>query len=479
MLLAPTDKPFDYRQPPRLSLGLAALLLVLFAWLCPIDYERQLFLDDFYQHHLLKVEWPLYPTHLMQSQQSAKLDDLKIAYEQHDYHVLSQQLGFDRQFSQSITANGEAFLEPDVFSQWRQDRQQYNKERDHLSSQVLGLDPQRFRPITFFTYSFIDDNSYSVLATVLLLLLAGMAVEWAMGSDVLLSAWLIGSLSAGISYSLYHIHSVTPFIGGSAAISGVLGLAFMNFRHARSLTVYNTRILLSGWLFLALFVAFAGMTFLNHHFDLGILISLTLSFMSGIIVCLAHHRWFDRANQPENEEEDIITHDEMPADELYRHELHHALLKISQMQFVAAEKQLRELSEKYPHDKRILEHLYHLLKSKPAELEFEEMACGLFALPNQKASNHLVLMIYNDYKKRSKSFVALDADTCLQLAMRFSRINALKEAEEVFKRGLESKRPSPLLKKAAMTLSQAFATHSQEQRAQYYQRMAAATDNLK
>ena len=142
------------------------------------------------------------------------------------------------------------------------------------------------------------------------------------------------------------------------------------------------------------------------------------------------------------------------------------------MQFTAAERQLRELAEKYPQDKRILEHCYHLLKFKPAELEFEELACGLFALPNQPAANHLVLNIYNDYKRRSKTFVALDSDTCLQLAMRFARIQAFKEAEEAFKRSLESKRSSTLLKKAALALSQAFTAQQQEQRAQYYQRIA-------
>lgn len=471
MLLAPTDKPFDYRQPPRLSLGLAALLLVLFAWLTPSDNERMSFLNDFYAQNLLKVEWPLYPTHLLQSKQVATLDKLKTAYQNNEDKVLTAQMGFDRSFTDSIASSGQDFLEPEIFSQWQQDRQQFNQQRDQLRSVVLGLDPQRFRPITYFTYTFLDNNSLNVLASAILLLLVGMAIEWSMGSGALLSAWLIGGLCAGISFSITHFYSVTPLIGSAGAISGVLGLAFMYFRHANSLTVMGTQTKLSGWLFLGLFILLTAFNFLNSQFDMGIAIGLGVAFISGMMVCFAYRRWFT-VNEHAEDQQALIIHDEMPADELYRHELHSALLKISQMQFTAAERQLRELAEKYPQDKRILEHCYHLLKFKPSELEFEELACGLFALPNQPAANHLVLNIYNDYKRRSKTFVALDSDTCLQLAMRFARIQAFKEAEEAFKRSLESKRSSTLLKKAALALSQAFTAQQQEQRAQYYQRIA-------
>ena len=56
MLLVPSDKPFDYRQPPRLSLGLAALLLILFAWLSPQQQSQIESLSVQYQQQLLKLE---------------------------------------------------------------------------------------------------------------------------------------------------------------------------------------------------------------------------------------------------------------------------------------------------------------------------------------------------------------------------------------------------------------------------------------
>lgn len=470
MLLTPADQPFDYRRPPRLSLGLAALLLILFAWLHPIDADRAQTMNEFYGQHLLQVEWPLYPTHLLQKQQVDTLKQLQTAYDQKDYPQLATQIGFDRDFNRSIEAKAGDYLDPELVPQWTQDRKEYNEQRDHLSSQVLGLDSQRLRPITFITHAFIDANSLNVLAAVLVLVIFGMAAEQAMGSGVVLCAWLMGSICAGISFVVTHYYSVMPLIGSTGATSGILGLAFMHFLPANSLRILASKQAISGWVILATFLALTGLHFIEN-WDIGLAISAVMGFGSGILVNLGYRRW--QSNMHSNEPEAaVIIQDELPADELYRHELHHALSKIGEMQFSAAEKQLRELAEKYPHDKRILEHLYHLVKFKPAELEFEEISSGLFSLPNQPGANHLVLSIYNDYKRRSKTFVALDHETGFKLAIRFARIQAFKEAEEAFKRSLESKHPSPLIKKSALALSQAFAALHQEQRAHFYKQIA-------
>ena len=45
-------------------------------------------------------------------------------------------------------------------------------------------------------------------------------------------------------------------------------------------------------------------------------------------------------------------------------------------------------------------------------------------------------------------------------------------SEEIFKRALESKQSSALLKKAALNLQQAFLAQQQEQRAMFYQNIA-------
>ena len=472
MLLVPSHKPFDYSQPPRLSLGLAALLLILFVWLSPQEHTERQNLSTQYQQQLLALEWPLYPTHVLQHQHVDVLNKLQAAYQQENYLELMQQIGFDRAFVQNIQNSGANYFDAQELAQWQGARQNFDAQRNKLMSQVLGLDPQRFRPITFFSYAFIDVSLHNVLTTTLLLLLVGMVVEWSMGSGALLSAWLIGSLSTGVVYYFSHLHGVTPLLGSTGALTSVLGLAFMHFRKAGSLTIIGTRTPLSGWLFLALCMLVIGLDFSSHHtVDVSILSAYLVSFISGMVVCIAYQRWFDTKN--DSTPADDIEIEETPTNAIFQQELNQALQQIANFNFSLAKNTLYELAEKYPQEKQIHESLYHLCKFNPTELEFEELACGLFSLPNQSSNNHVVLRVYNDYKKRSRSFVALDTDTCLLLAMRFARINAFKEAEEIFKRALDSKKPSILFKKAALTLQQLFAAQQQDQRAHFYGQIAS------
>lgn len=472
MLLMPSDKPFDYRQPPRLSLGLAALLLLLFMWFVPQEQARLNHLNQLYQHQLLAIEWPLYPTHLLQSKQIDTLDKLNQAYADKDYMLMTQQIGFDRRFVAHVESMGENYLEPEQLAKWQQARQEFDKERNQLSSQILGLDPQRFRPITYLSYSFIDYQSMVVLSSVLLLLLVGMATEWAMGSGALLSAWLLGSFTSGLVYQLANFSSVTPLLGSTGAISGVLGLACIYFRQSNSLTIIGTKLTLSGWLFGLLFLILITVDLMSKNFNWLSALAHIMAFISGFIVYAAHQRWFNHSTQ-----ETVIEHEELPVDLAYREQLDAILKSIASLNFSNAETQVQELNQQYPQDKRIQELLYHLSKFKPNSLEFEELACALFNQPSGSHNDHLSLRIYNDYKKRSKSFVALDSNTSLQLAMRFARINAFKEAEETFKRALENKRGSPLLKKAAQQLEKAFAAQQQENKAKYYQNIANQQNN--
>ena len=471
MLLVPSDKPFDYRQPPRLSLALAALLLFLFVWLMPTEQNQKVALHEQYRQNLLTIEWPLYPTHLLQHQQAETLDKLNEAHQDNNIAALTEQMGFDRKFVQQINEMGENYLEPEQLSTWKTARTEFDKQRDQLSSQVLGLDPQRIRPITYVTYSFLDNQSINVLISVLLLLIVGIATEWAMGSGALMGAWVLGSITTGLVYQLSHLHSVTPLIGSMGAINAILGMAFMNFRHQQSLYITGTQIALGGWLFLALFILITGINFINQQFEVSILISQMAAFISGFGVYGAYKRWF---MQKKNEAiQQPIIEDTHTNDQSYRQELDNLLNQLTQFNFSLAEENARQLLESYPNDKRLQEILYHLCKFRSNALEFEELACTLFNQTSSATNNTTALRIYNDYKKRSKSFVALDANTCSQLAIRFANIHAFKEAEEVFKRGFDHKHQSPLLKKAALMLEKMFSSQQQEQKAKYYQNIAA------
>jgi hypothetical protein len=155
-----------------------------------------------------------------------------------------QQMGFDRAFVQNIQSTGAVtILNPNNYLKMaKRLAKNLTIQRDQLISQVLGLDAQRFRPITYFSYAFFEASLYSVLAAALLLLLVGMVV-WSglWGAVHCLSAWLVGSMVTGITFNLSHLYSVTPLLDNTGAMAGVLGIAFMHFRKSHSLTITGTK----------------------------------------------------------------------------------------------------------------------------------------------------------------------------------------------------------------------------------------------
>lgn len=473
MLLAPSDKPYDYRKPPRLALGLAGLLLLLAFTLFPGDFERQRSLDSFYVTNLMSIEWPLYSPFLMQNNRSTEIAGLEAQRTQGNQTAVAQAMGNDRPFVESIRAGGKDYLEPDILSRWTAARDHYDQERNRLSAQVIGLDPQRFRPVTFISYAFTDTDLNNVLLTVVLLLLVGMPLERVLGSGALLASWTAGSAAGGLAYLLLHRSGLMPLTGSSHAIAGLLGAAIWEFRRNRSLRVMESAVTAGGWLFMVISLAALTLIWHWHSREIAWIVSLSVSLAAGATACAVFRRWLEKS-RAEQELEIVVP--EMPTSEPYRQDLNQVMLKVSQMQFVAAEKNIRALLERYPGDPRLTEQLYHLLKLTPNNLEFEEVAFAMLTLPNQPGSNQASLRVYRDYIKRSQTFVALDTNTSLQLVLRFTRINALKDAEEAFKRALDSDRNAPLLAKAANALATAMTANNMEQRAGYYAGLAKSGD---
>ncbi|HEX5276114.1 MAG TPA: rhomboid family intramembrane serine protease [Fluviicoccus sp.] len=468
MLLAPSDKPYDYRNPPRLALGLAGLLLLLAFVLFPGDYDRQQGTDQLYNAQLLNTEWPLYGPFLMQNGRSREYLRLETDRAQGRTDLVARQLGYDRAFVENIRKGGKDYLPPEVLSDWSAARTRYDEDRNRLSAQVIGLDPQRFRPVTFISYAFTDLNLNSVLLSVVLLLLAGMPLERMLGSGAVLGSWAAGSVAGGLAYLVTHHRGVMPMTGSTHAVLGVIGAAFWVFRGKASLRLLESALTLGGWILLLTAAVTAGLVWQMHSSDPAWLVSMGAALAAGIAAGIFAVRLDQRRQlaQPE------IIPPELPTSEPYRQDINQVMQKLSQMQFVAAEKNIRGLLEKYPNDPRLMEQLYHLVKLSPNNLEFEEIAFVLLTLPNQARSNHVSLRIYRDYVKRSHTFVALDENTCLQLVLRFTRINALKDAEEAFKRALDANRQAPLLAKAASALAQALVAANMEQRAGYYANLA-------
>lgn len=463
MLLTPENHAFNIKNPPRLVLALCLLLGLIFLFWHSADRERGQELEQRYVSGLLATEWPLYETHLLKTRQSALLTKLQADYAGKDYAPIARQMAADAAFVQSTQPE---HMDVGAFQPWKVARADFDKEHGKLSAYALGLNPQQFRPITFVTYQLVEQNAISLIGNILLLLVAGIALELALGGGAVLGALLVGGVVGGLGFLAFNSSSVFPLGSASTGVAAVVGMFLMQFRREK-LRLLGGNVVITGWVVLGLWLAKEAAEFLLVHHSIGVLVPHLLGLASAPLVWLAFERWFKAEAVVEVEES-------VDMDLVYREQLDQALQSIGRMDFVDAKKRLRELVKAYPQDLRVLEQLYKLEKLEPASDTFEAVARRLFNLSNTDDAAQVCLSIYRDYSKLSETQRALDTDTCLKLVMRFARLGEVKDAEKLIKQVLDKQAKSALLPKAAHALSQAYERLQDNSRAEFYKEMAAS-----
>ncbi len=468
MLLTPTDHQFNWKQPPRLVVGLAAVFCLIFVFWHSADTRRNAELREQYAQQLLSVEWELYDTHLLKAGQGRMLKQLQAIHADGDTAALADYMGADDEFVAAVHKQGADYLPPEVFAKWQGARRDFDAQHRLLSQEALGLDPQHFRPITFLTFNFVQPDTVQFLGALVLMLTAGMALEIALGSGAVLAGFLGGGIAGALVYLLVNGGGVLPLASAGAGIGGLVGMFTLHFRTQK--LKYAGAVELS-----ALFIPLLWLLWLAAEYFVSALRPAELAaqlagLASGPLWYAAYQRWFA------DTKEEVAALPETSAEELdqsFRQQLQQALDAIAAMDFVTGQKRLRELVKSRPQDLRLLEQLYHLEKLQPASTTFDAIARRFFVLATQsESSGRQALLIYRDYDKVSLDKKALDTEVCLRLVIRFSRMGEIKDAEKIIKAVLARKASHPLLAKAAHALSQACEQMQDSARAELYREIA-------
>lgn len=468
MLLTPTDHPFNWKKPPRLVLGLSLVLALIFVFWHMADLRNEAELQNQYVKELLPIEWPLYETHLLKTGRRSTLNELKAARAAGDNAKLMAYMGADDAFADSIRVQGKDYLDSDTLGRWQAARSKFDASHQRLSYEALGVDPEHFRPITFLTFNLVQPDAVQFIGVLLLLLTAGMALELALGSGAVLASFLGGGIVGAIVYLMASGSGVLPLAGAGAGVAGVTGMFAMHFRSSK--LKYGGSVELTALLIPLLWLGFLAAQFFLADLRITELLAQVAAFASGPLWYVIHQRWFAHASdtveeQPAETAEDV--------DLAYREQLQLALDAVGRMEFVEAQKRLRELVRAYPQDLRVLTQLYHLEKLSPNSTTYDAVARRFFQLSaHSEDGAHVALPVYRDYDKQSLEKKALDTETSLKLVMRFARLGEVKDAEKIMKSVLVRKMPHPLLGKAAYSLAQAFEQLHDPARAAQYRDLA-------
>jgi membrane associated rhomboid family serine protease len=471
MFLTPTTHAFNWKQSPRLAIGLAFLLAIIFILWHPADKAREHALQTQYTQELLPVEWPLYDTHLLKNGRHSALEMLKAAKAKGDTGVLAAYIGADDEFVDSIRLQGKDYLPDDVLSKWANSRQQFDEQHKRLAAEALGVDPEHFRLITFLTFNLVQPNAIQFIGVILLLLTAGMALELALGGGAVLVSFLGSGVIGAIAYLIVTGNGVLPLVGAGAGVGGVVGMFVIHFRR-QSLTYFGSTAL-SALLIPLLWAIFMVAQYFLTAPRLAELVAQIVGLTSAPLWYFIYQRWFYR---DADTQEVVPEETETDLDLVYREQLQLALDAVGRMEFVEAQKRLRELVKAYPQDLRVLAQLYHVEKLNPESTSYDAVSRRFFLLSTQREDGaYVALPIYRDYEKLSLEKRALDTEVSLKLVMRFARVGEVKDAEKILKTVVARNAKHPLLAKAALALAQAFEHLHDPARAEQYRDLANAS----
>lgn len=469
MFLTPSDHAFNWKKPPRLVLGLAIVLALIFVFWHGQDVQREAALTAQYKQELLATEWPLYETHLLKTGQRATLNLLKQARAEGDTATLARYIGADEAFVNSVKLQGKDYLSSDELDRWKASRTTFNEEHHKLSYEALGLDPEHFRPITFLTFNLVQPDALQFAAALVLLLTAGMALELALGSGAVLAGFLGGGIAGALLYLLSNGANVLPLAGAGAGAAGITGMFLMHFRSAR--LKYFGSVELSAFLIALLWLVLVGAWYVLAGPRLPEVLAWVAGLASGPLWLLVHQRWFAHAGDVQEEALPQVSEEEL--DQAYREQLQAALDAVGRMDFAEGQKRLRELVKSRPQDLRVLTQLYHLEKMDPASTNFDAVTRRLLQLAAHSEDGvYTALPVYRDYDKLSLDKRALDTETSLKLVIRFAKVGELKDAEKLMKALLARKANHALLPKAAHALAQACEQLHDPARAEQYRQLA-------
>jgi len=235
MLIIPTEKRFDWKHAP-IVLFILVILNTIIYFGYQFDDDKKIFnaLINYKEHNFIEKEWPIYQDYLKANNESIRLEADKELYKEmsipnNEFRLLFNIVS-DRQFYQYLENNSYDLFYLSFIEKWSIPRLNIHKEISSVSSIALGLIPKELGVISLITHQFLHGGIMHLLGNMFFLIICGFAVEAAIGHMRFLLFYLISGIGGGVLFTFMDPSSLTPLVGASGSISGVMAMYLGVFR---------------------------------------------------------------------------------------------------------------------------------------------------------------------------------------------------------------------------------------------------------
>ncbi len=438
MLVIPFERPIDWRRPPLVTFALV-LVNVLAFLLFQLDDRRELaeVKSYYYDAGLAEIELPHYKEYLEQQGADAfverfgdHLDDPAAPW-------------FDRLISDDeflTRLHAERVITPSDpdYERWRGLRDRVESRLEATTTWGFGLRPAAADPVDFVTHMFLHGGVFHLVGNMIFLVALGLLVEVAMGSGAFLGLYLLGGLGAVGLFMGVHPDSLTPLVGASGAVAGLMGLCSVLYglrpiRFFYFIGVYFDYVRAPALVLLALwlgkeavqywqFADVSGVAYTAHMGGLvtGAVAGLALRFGTNLV------------------DEDAL--DEHKRQEEFDRRVAEANQYLDAMEPERARPLFERLAREHPDNLVVLDGLFRAARFRPGEQAYHDVVHRILALdPQREGSAELMLAAFRDYRDRARPKPKMGASTIERMIDVLLRQGCADEAEPLVRTGL--KRP--------------------------------------
>ncbi len=434
MLILPAEQKLDWRRPPYATLVLIFLNVLFFfqlqgqdnhlwskAYQYYVEQELPQFEAQEYADFLLRV------TNLGQDSRKELAREVNASVNAGEIDTLIPLMLSDRSFVDYMMANGADFIEPVAFASWQQQRMYLeNNYLSQLSYRKMGLIPGETQLSDLISYQFLHGDIVHLIGNMVILFIAGFAIETILGKALYVMAYLTAGAVGGWIYALTEGNSLMPLVGASAAVSGLMGMYVTYYRLHKIRFFYFVVFYFNYFRAPALLVLpiWLGKEAFEYFTNEGSNIAYVAhagGLLAGAAIMWPWVAWYHKNAAPEKTEEE--------ADLEFREALAKGLKAINQVDFDKARSIFGKLHQHHPSNQEILQHLFHLYKLYPSDPESQHYTQATLEAALGRGDIDAAYSIWQEYQKYGADHPLPDHRYQFRLLTSCLNSGRLKEAE--------------------------------------------------
>ena len=431
MIIIPLDKKFSWSNPPFITFLLISLNIVIFFFLQYNDNSKFIEANNFYfRSGLSKIELPEYKKYLKKQGGSNFVNQWE-KYINNEQSPWFFQMESDKGFMDALRSELIITSEDSIYSVWKRKRQNLDNQLNNIITWKYSLKAGKPELSGIVAHMFLHGSFWHLFGNMIFLLALGFIIELSLKRSWFLICYFLCGLSSVLLYIPFESNSLTPSIGASGAIAGLMGMYTVLFNIKKIRFFYfiyfyfdyvklPAIFLLPLWLGFEIYqqIVYSNVSNVNYLAHIGGLIG-------GALISL-----FLLKFKPKSINHEFISENE--SKEMFESEFEKACQYIKEVKSEKAIPILKKLLTQQSNNREVLFKYYQASKYEVGSDFHHDAALRILNLKEiEPAANKLIKETLNEYLGVSKP--RLTASLIRSLFKRLLKTGSLKEAEKLLK----------------------------------------------